>query len=160
MHLQLRVVGRLKRGPEQALAEHYRERANRIARGQGFSGPDVVELPEGRAAVVDARRADEAARLLPQRIEPTSIVALDEKGIELTSAGLASEFARRRDRGDREIQLLIGGADGLASELVAGADLVLSLGRLTLPHGLARIVLLEQIYRSLTILAGHPYHRE
>jgi 23S rRNA (pseudouridine1915-N3)-methyltransferase len=87
------------------------------------------------------------------------LVCLDREGDQLGSAEFAHAISGFRDRGAPGLAFLVGGAEGLAPEVLARADLKLSLGPLTLPHGLARIVLAEQLYRAATILAGHPYHR-
>ncbi len=88
-----------------------------------------------------------------------SRVALDERGRELGTAGFARWLtAQRRD--GRDIAFLIGGADGLAPATKSGAELVLRLSAMTLPHGLARVLLAEQLYRASSILHNHPYHRE
>ena len=86
-------------------------------------------------------------------------IALDETGKLVTSTEFANRIAHLRDGGYRHCVFLIGGADGLSPDVRARADMTLSLGRMTLPHQIARIVLCEQIYRAITILSGHPYHR-
>ena len=86
-------------------------------------------------------------------------VALDERAREFTTAELARWLAAQRE-GGRDIAFLIGGADGLALEAKSGAELVLRLSAMTLPHGLARVLLAEQLYRASSILHNHPYHRE
>lgn len=86
-------------------------------------------------------------------------VAMDERGADLTTVALADRLKRWADDG-RDVDLLIGGADGLDPALRDGADETIRLSSLTLPHGLARLVLCEQLYRAHTLLAGHPYHRD
>src|SRR5690606_18149242 len=86
------------------------------------------------------------------------IVALDERGRALDSAGFAAQLARWRDAG-RDLAFLIGGADGLDDEVRAKAGFLLSLGPMTWPHQLARVLLAEQLWRAYSILSGHPYHR-
>jgi len=86
-------------------------------------------------------------------------VALDERGALFDTLALARRIARWRETG-RDVAFILGGADGLAEEVKRGADLVWSLSPLTLPHGLARVALAEQLYRAMTILQNHPYHRE
>lgn len=87
------------------------------------------------------------------------MIALDERGQAMTSAEFATLLAGWRDSGTRHLNIVIGGPDGLDAEFTRAAALTLSLGRMTLPHGLARAVLAEQLYRAASILAGHPYHR-
>lgn len=86
------------------------------------------------------------------------LLALDERGELATSAALAARLGHWRDAG-RDLTCLIGGADGLDASLTSRADYSLAMGRLTWPHMLARLLLMEQLYRASTILAGHPYHR-
>jgi len=84
---------------------------------------------------------------------------LDGRGKMLDSAGLARQLGSWRDQGTAGITFVIGGADGLGDDVLARADLVLSLGAMTWPHQLVRVMLAEQLYRAQTILSGHPYHR-
>jgi 23S rRNA (pseudouridine1915-N3)-methyltransferase len=88
------------------------------------------------------------------------MVLLDEKGRDLPSIELAAMLGRWRDEGVREARFMIGAADGFGDAERQSADLLLSFGRLTWPHMLARAMLAEQLWRSVSILAGHPYHRE
>jgi 23S rRNA (pseudouridine1915-N3)-methyltransferase len=153
------AVGRLKAGPERELAERYRGRIDQIARSSGFSPVEVSEIPESRARRETDRRSEEAA-LIAQRTGPSVTIAFDERGRSLTSQSFAEKLRHWRDEGRPAAAFLIGGADGLDPALRDRADLTVSFGALTLPHQLVRVLALEQIYRSLTILAGHPYHRE
>ena len=90
----------------------------------------------------------------------SELLAFDESGKLFGSRAFASHLVQRRDAGASDLALLIGGADGLATEARERASLVLSFGPMTFPHQLARIMAAEQIYRAITILAGHPYHRD
>ena len=157
MRIQLVAVGRLKAGPERELVERYRERAGALGRSLGLSGPDIAELPESRRRSTGERQVEEAAAITT-RAGAAALVILDETAPALASDEFARRLAAERDRG-RPLAFVIGGPDGLATELKAGADWALSFGRLTLPHQLVRVLLLEQIYRAFTIIAGHPYHR-
>jgi 23S rRNA (pseudouridine1915-N3)-methyltransferase len=94
---------------------------------------------------------------LPERYE---VWALDERGKQFSSLELAEEFRRRMNSGEQGIAFVIGAADGLPDEIKKRARVTWSLGKMTLPHRLARLVLLEQLYRVGSILAGSPYHRE
>jgi 23S rRNA (pseudouridine1915-N3)-methyltransferase len=100
----------------------------------------------------------EQARLTAAAAQCDRLVALDERGVDWTTAQLAQHIGRWRD-GSEHVSFLIGGADGLSEELKARAQLRLRLSSLTLPHALARVVLVEQLYRAWSILANHPYHR-
>jgi 23S rRNA (pseudouridine1915-N3)-methyltransferase len=122
----------------------------------------LTELPPGQrtaAASPDKAVAAEGARLLAAVADQHYVVALDERGRELTTRELAALLDERM-RDGRDLAFLIGGADGFAPAVRARADFVWSLSRLTLPHGLVRVLLAEQLYRAHTILGNHPYHRE
>ena len=139
MKLHIIARGRIGRGPEAELVERYLKRV---------AWPvQVTELPEsgGRA---------------PPPAENSVTILLDEKGESLGSADLAKRLERWRDEGRREARFLIGGADGFSDADRASADLLISFGRATWPHLLARAMLAEQLWRATSILANHPYHRE
>lgn len=157
MKIQVLAVGRLKAGPERDLVERYRGRIESMARGSGITSFEIAEIPEGRERYGPDRQTSEAAGLLA-RIGPARLVAFDERGASLSSETFAEHVRAWRD-GGATLAFTIGGADGLHPEIRKRAELVLSFGRLTLPHQLVRILALEQIYRALTILSGHPYHR-
>jgi 23S rRNA (pseudouridine1915-N3)-methyltransferase len=159
MRLTLAAVGKLKAGPDRELFERYWDRLEASGRKIGITATRLVELPESRAATAAERKADEATRLLAAARDTAEIIALDATGRAHTSESFASHIGKRRDGGCAELAFLIGGADGHGAAVIARAKLALNLGTLTLPHGLARIVLAEQLYRASTILAGHPYHR-
>ncbi len=158
MRLMIAAVGRLK-DTERELVERYVERFDAAGRALKLGPLQISEIPESRAATAELRKADEAQRLLKAATGADVNVALDEGGRALSSGTFASLLAKERDGGARTTAFLIGGPDGHGAEALAAAKLRLSLGALTLPHGLARIVLAEQLYRAATILSGHPYHR-
>lgn len=158
MRLSIIAIGRLKDGPERDLCSRYHERATGLSRGLGFTGPDIVEIAESRGRRSEERRNEEA-RLIAERLPPGLVIALDERGKNLGSEAFAGKIAAARDAGTPAATLLIGGADGLAEELRARAGLVLCFGALTIPHQIVRALALEQLYRAMTIMAGHPYHR-
>jgi 23S rRNA (pseudouridine1915-N3)-methyltransferase len=121
---------------------------------------ELVELPEARKQAGTPQARDEEGATLLARIKPGErLVALDERGDQPTSVELANRLARWQARG-QDVALVIGGADGLSSAVLERAEERLSLSRLTLPHRLARVVLVEQLYRAVTILRGEPYHKE
>jgi 23S rRNA (pseudouridine1915-N3)-methyltransferase len=160
MDVTIAAVGRLKAGPERDLCARYLERAEKIGRASGFHRFCVNEVPESRAARAADRMADEAQRLKERTVPRSRMICLDERGAAWTSDRLAGWLRDQADSGAADtIVVAIGGADGLDPELVAAADMVLSLGRMTWPHQIVRILIAEQLYRAMTILAGHPYHR-
>ena len=159
MRLLVIAIGRLKQGPERELAERYRERFDDIGRRLGLRGLEVCELPESRARDATARIAEEAAAI-SAAIPPKSVlVALDERGDNIDSSTFARHLGRWRDDQVGNTIFSIGGADGLSPELRRMAQLRIAFGAATWPHQMVRVMLLEQIYRAATILAGHPYHR-
>ncbi len=159
MRLIVAAVGRLKAGPERELAERYRERTSKLTRSLGLHPLDLIEIDESRARRPEDRVAQEAGALAGLMSGDYVRIALDARGQPLTSEALAERLARWRDNGRGAAYFLIGGADGLAAEIRQGAELVLAFGAATWPHQLVRIMLLEQLYRAVTILSGHPYHR-
>ena len=159
MRLIVAAVGRLKDGAERELLDKYRKRFEALAKRVALAPVAWQEIGESRAATAAKRKEDEGARLLKLDHEADAIVALDERGKPLSSEAFARHLAKARDDGAKSAAVLIGGPDGLAPAVLDAAHVVFSLGAITLPHGLARIVVAEQLYRAATILTGHPYHR-
>jgi 23S rRNA (pseudouridine1915-N3)-methyltransferase len=159
MRLSIAAVGRLKDGPERTLYLKYADRVDEAGRALALGPLTLIEIAEGRASSTAQRRADEASRLLAAASKSELIVMLDGSGKSMSSEGFAAWLAKLRDGGTRSAAFLIGGPDGHGESVSGAAGLKLSLGAMTLPHGLARIVLAEQIYRAVSILGGHPYHR-
>ena len=159
MRVVVAAVGKLKRGPEQELAERYRERAAKSGRGIGLRSLDVIEIAESRARDAQRRMLEESIALANVIPKEAATVLLDPRGEALGSDAIAKRLRGWNDNG-RDVIFIIGGPDGLAPTLSDQADLRLAFGPLTWPHQLVRIMLLEQIYRSVTILSGHPYHRD
>lgn len=120
----------------------------------------IVELEEKRPLPAAELKRREAELLLAAVPTGARLVALDGRGEAWTSRGFADRIALWRDAGAPALAFAIGGAEGLGEAVIADAEAILSLGAMTWPHLLARIMLLEQLYRAQQILAGHPYHRE
>jgi len=150
--LLIACIGRASRGPERDLYEHY---ANRIRWPLALR-----ELEEKRKLPAAQMILREGALLLGAVPAKSVLVALDRRGKVLDSAGFAGRLAGWRDNSVSDVAFLIGGADGLAPELLASANGRLAFGPQTWPHALARVMLAEQVYRAVTILAGAPYHRD
>ena len=159
MRLLIAAIGRLKQGPERELFAHYLARAEASGRKLGLTPIASIEIVESKAQTAPARKDAEAHALLAKIPQAHKLVCLARSGEALGSEAVTRLLATYRDSGAAGAVFVIGGADGLGPGALAKADKVLSLGPMTLPHGLARIVLAEQIYRATTILAGHPYHR-
>ncbi|MCI4660563.1 MAG: 23S rRNA (pseudouridine(1915)-N(3))-methyltransferase RlmH [Neomegalonema sp.] len=156
MKLLIAAIARLPKSPETALVKHYADRINGLSRSVRL-GPVALRELEDKSR---KGREAESSLLLSAAQEAERYVVLDERGRALSSMQLAGKLGDWRDEGVAQTAFLIGGADGHTDALRDRADLLLSFGALTWPHGLARVMLLEQLYRCATILAGHPYHRE
>jgi 23S rRNA (pseudouridine1915-N3)-methyltransferase len=148
------AIARLGRGPEAELVKLYAERASAAGRALGLGPVEVVE--------VESRKPGKAAEaeVLRPHLEGAHLIACDEHGTARTSRAFAEEIGRLRDSGVRKLAFVIGGADGLDPDLLARAQGKLAFGPQTWPHALARVLLAEQIYRAVSILAGSPYHRD
>jgi len=156
--LAVLAVGKLRNGAEREIAERYAKRIVALAKSLGFSGFEAKEASLSRQPTVEARRAAEAEAVLAS-IDRGRLVALDERGQSLSSDEFAGDIKSARDAGLAVYAIAIGGPDGHGERLRARADLMLSFGRMTWPHELVRAMAMEQLYRALTILGGHPYHR-
>jgi 23S rRNA (pseudouridine1915-N3)-methyltransferase len=157
MKLKLLAIGKIKREAYQQLAREYEKR---IRRFQPF---EVIEIPDekiGSKAEIPKILSKEAERVEKHLKRDSHLVVLDEKGEQWSSIDLAWELGQWFHASPTEIVFLIGGAFGLDEELKKRAEVRLSLSKLTLPHQLARVLALEQVYRALTILKNVPYHHE
>lgn len=149
----------MKKGPEKDLLERYVDRACKAGGQLGLSGPEVRDWSESRADSVTLRKDEEAAQILSALKPGAFLIALDENGKDLSSVQFADRIRTSMDSGIPELALAVGGPDGHGESLLKRADLVLRMGNMTWPHQMARIMAGEQIYRAITILSGHPYHR-
>lgn len=145
------AVGRLKKGPYYELCDEFKTRTK--------WNLSVHEI-ESKYTEAQNMQDDEARKIMERIDERAFVVVLDERGNGLKSLDFAETIQKLMDTGEQHIQFIIGGADGLTDEVRDRANLLLSFGQQTWPHMLARVMLLEQIYRAQQILAGHPYHRE
>jgi 23S rRNA (pseudouridine1915-N3)-methyltransferase len=118
------------------------------------------KLPKKPNAPTEQRMKEEASLLMSVASQCQAMVALDEQGKQLTSLQFAERIGSWRDSGLGKVAFVIGGADGLHSDILQKATLKLAFGSLTWPHQMVRLMLVEQLYRAHTILEGHPYHRQ
>lgn len=154
MRVQICAVGRLRGGPERDLIDEYLDRFNRVGRGFGLGPVEVREIDAKKGG----RHAE--AQLLARAIPVgAAVIALDERGKQMSSPEFSSTIGRFRDHGRGDLTFVIGGADGLCPQFRDRADQKLSFGKMVWPHMLARVMLAEQLYRAASILAGSPYHR-
>ncbi|MGE0409759.1 MAG: 23S rRNA (pseudouridine(1915)-N(3))-methyltransferase RlmH [Amphiplicatus sp.] len=158
MRLCIAAVGKLRSGAEAGLVADYAARIAATGRSIGFSEFKIIEI-EAPKGLDGAMRQTREAALLLAAAPPGKRVILDERGADLASIDMARRLGGWRDDGVGDAVFFIGGADGLGRALRDDADLALAFGRATWPHLLVRAMLCEQIYRAMTILAGHPYHR-
>ena len=156
MKIRLIALGRAKAGPEKSLVETYVKR---------LPWPvEIVEL-EAKKGLAGAELMAAEAELIEKALHAKGstnrvIIALDERGQNLASRDFAKRITALGNQGYSELTFIIGGADGLAPAIRDRAGLLLSFGAMTWPHMLVRVLLMEQIYRAQTIIAGHPYHRD
>ena len=139
--------------------EAFNEYARRMPHAARIELVEIKPEPRSSGKTPPQLMQAEALRIRTALPHGMQLVTLDGKGRELDSGGFARWLAAAQSDG-RDLAMVIGGADGLAAEIKAQADASLALSRFTLPHGLARVVLAEQLYRAVSLLANHPYHRE
>jgi 23S rRNA (pseudouridine1915-N3)-methyltransferase len=159
MRIVIAAVGRLKQGPERELADRYRKRALDAGRSAGLSAVDIVEIKESRARDATRRMVEESIAIANIIPDGAVIVVLDERGESMNSTAFAGRLQQWRGQRKPAVVFVIGAADGLTPSLREKASLAIAFGAATWPHQLIRIMLMEQIYRAVTILTGHPYHR-
>ncbi len=147
-------MGRLGEIPEAKLALDYVSRATMVGRAVGFGPAEIVEVETRRGG-----KLAEGAALL-ERVGADHLIACDEGGAARGSRAFADHLARLRDDGVRRLVFAVGGADGLAPDVLAAARERVAFGPQTWPHALARVMLAEQVYRAATLMAGSPYHRD
>jgi 23S rRNA (pseudouridine1915-N3)-methyltransferase len=145
------AVGRLRKGPLFELSQEYMKRI------QWSLTVYEIEAKNGDARAV---KAEENKKIAEYIKDGAFVIVMDERGNGLKSIDFAHTMRRLQDSGEKHIQFIIGGADGLSDETRGRANLLLSFGQQTWPHMLARVMILEQIYRAQQIIQGHPYHRE
>jgi 23S rRNA (pseudouridine1915-N3)-methyltransferase len=156
--LGLICVGRLKAGPEREIYARYAERIAALRR-IGLDGLELRELDESRAKSPAERMAREGEDMLGLLPPDATLAVFDERGRPADSAAFAAFIGRERDAGRKALWFAIGGSEGLDASVRARSAAVFSFGAMTLPHQFVRILAAEQIYRAMTILSGHPYHR-
>jgi 23S rRNA (pseudouridine1915-N3)-methyltransferase len=163
MKLTLCAVGKLGATVENTLVKDYLNRATLTGRGLGISPVDLLEVEAkkgAKAATSALLKAQEMEAIRTALGEGGILITCDEHGEQLTSRQIAQRLNTYKDRGERRVTFLIGGADGLDPALLKSSAFSLAFGSQTWPHALVRVMLAEQMYRATTILAGLPYHRD
>lgn len=151
MKIVIIAAGRAKGGPEAELAAEYQKRLPWKL--------DVIEIEEKRPSTPAERKTREGKKLLGAVPPGAFVVALERTGESISSEAFASEIRKWELAGQKTVAFVIGGADGLSDEVLKTARMRLAYGPMTWPHQLARVMLLEQLYRAHAILTGHPYHK-
>ncbi|MDY0028434.1 MAG: 23S rRNA (pseudouridine(1915)-N(3))-methyltransferase RlmH [Pseudobdellovibrionaceae bacterium] len=149
--IDLLVVGKVKKGPWKDLIEDYVQR---------LKWPVTITEIESKYSDPKTQQEHEQRLILSKLDESSFVVVLDERGDGLRSLDFSQTIEKLRDTGIDKISFLIGGAEGFTDEVRSKANMLLSFGQQTWPHVMARVMLLEQIYRAQQISSGHPYHRE
>ena len=156
MHIRLIAIGdRQPSWVDSAFAEY----AGRLPRQWQFRLQEIATVQRNKGAVKNAAKEVEGAKILAQTKAAELVIVLDERGRQFTSRELAGKIDDWQTVG-QDIVFVIGGPDGVAADVLQRANLTWSLSKLTLPHGLARVLFAEQIYRAWSLLSGHPYHRD
>ena len=151
MKITIVTVGRMKKGSEKNLWDVYAKRLKWSVA--------VKEVEEKNALGPQAIKRKEADLLLAKVPKGALLVIMDQNGLNISSRDFAKRIGLWQDRGMRDLAIVIGGSDGLDQTVIDKADLKIAMGKMTWPHMLARIMLLEQIYRAQCILENHPYHK-
>jgi 23S rRNA (pseudouridine1915-N3)-methyltransferase len=159
MRLSVAAIGRLKTGPEKLMADDYRKRIEVMGRKAGITALKIGEWAESQAGSAKQRMEEEAQTLWSAVPAAALTMVLDERGKSLSSEDFADRIRKCADNGVHDIVFMIGGPDGHAAQTREKATEIMALGPMVWPHRLVRIMLLEQVYRSVTIMVNHPYHR-
>ena len=155
MRVRIVAIGQLKSRPERVIFDDYRARFDKLGKGVGLGPLEIIELDD-RKTSKKAGETDLILRAVSNDLYP---IALDERGDQLDSPKFSQLLAQSRDVGHINLTFIIGGADGLNHSVLDRCQKSISLGTMVWPHMLARVMLSEQLYRAVTILAGTPYHR-
>ena len=156
MKISISAIGRLRNSPEKELIDDYLSRFSKLSKPFGLSLNSITEIEDKKGG----GPMSEAKLLMKSFQRNSKIIALDERGLVLSSLDFTKCLSAWASDGVEYWHLVIGGADGLDKSLLDKANLQISFGKMVWPHMLARVMLAEQLYRSATILTGHPYHRK
>ncbi|WP_336278889.1 23S rRNA (pseudouridine(1915)-N(3))-methyltransferase RlmH [Bartonella sp. CB175] len=159
MQISIFAVGRMKTGAERELVNHYLDRFSKSSGAVGFHFKTLQEIPESRAQTACQRMEEEGRKLIEFLPEKCRLIVLDERGKSISSSAFTEKLIFYRDECVRDVIIALGGADGHNEQIRSRADFLLSFGFMTWPHQIARILLTEQLYRAVTIVNNHPYHR-
>lgn len=156
MKIQIVAVGqKMPRWVDDA----YHEYAKRLPRQQAITLSCIATASRYSGQTINRNQTQEAEKIRKKIKQGSLLIALDEKGKQWNTAEWALQYQKWKQHSP-QVNFVIGGPDGLLPELLQQANQTIALGKMTLPHGLARVVLIEQLYRAWTVVEGHPYHRD
>lgn len=159
MSMSIIAVGRMKEKPYRAMADEYLKRLKRYGKFEEIELPDLPE-PQGASPAQEEQIKQKEGESILQKIRPGDyVIALTIPGKQWDSPGLSHHLDDLMTRGESSIVFVIGGSLGLADKVIARANEELSMSKMTFPHQLARVMLLEQVYRAMKISAGERYHK-
>ena len=159
MSIAIIAVGKMKEKPFRAMADEYLKRLSRFGKTEEIELPDLPE-PTASSAAIEKQIKDKEGEMILAKIKPTDyVIALTIPGKQWDSPGLSRHMEELMDRGQSSMVFVIGGSLGLSDAVIARANEQLSMSKMTFPHQLARVMLLEQLYRAMKIRAGERYHK-
>ena len=158
MKLKIISIGQLKNNPILEIQKDYESRILNLSKSVGIKNLEIKELPISKKSSIKERQKEEA-KIISQHIKQDNLnVFLDGKGENINSVDISQIISKSSFDG-KDLVFFIGGPDGFDEKIIKVANKIISFGRVTWPHKLIRIMLLEQLYRGITILNNHPYHR-
>ena len=158
MKLKVISIGQLKNNPILEIQRDYESRILSLSKSVGIKNLEIKELPISKKSSIKERQKEEA-KIISQHIKQNNLnVFLDGKGENINSVEVSQIISKSSFDG-KDLVFFIGGPDGFDEKIIKVANKIVSFGRVTWPHKLIRIMLLEQLYRGITILNNHPYHR-
>ena len=159
MSITLITVGKMKEKPYRLMADEYLKRLSRYGKVDEVELPDLPE-PANSSPAIEAQIKDKEGDAILSRIKPSDyVIAMTIPGKQWDSPGLSRHLDDLMNRGNSSIVFLIGGSLGLSDKVIARADEEMSMSKMTFPHQLARVMLLEQVYRAMKIRSGERYHK-
>ena len=159
MSISIIAVGKMKEKPFRAMADEYLKRLSRFGKTEEIELPDLPE-PTASSAAIEKQIKDKEGEAILAKIKPSDyVIALTIPGKQWDSPGLSRHLEELMDRGQSSMVFVIGGSLGLSDAVIARANEQLSMSKMTFPHQLARVMLLEQLYRAMKIRAGERYHK-
>ena len=158
MKLKVISIGQLKNNPILEIQKDYESRILNLSKSVGIKNLEIKELPISKKSSIKERQKEEA-KIISQHIKQDNLnVFLDGKGENINSVDISQIISKSSFDG-KDLVFFIGGPDGFDEKIIKVANKIISFGKVTWPHKLIRIMLLEQLYRGITILNNHPYHR-